>query len=50
MELGMITIAIGFLLLIRYKRTNNHNAFSEENGQDKTEKVNEKTLNEVNQS
>ncbi len=49
MELGMITIAIGFLLLIRYKRTNNHNAFSEGNGQEETDAVNEIPSNEINQ-
>jgi len=31
MELGMATIAIGFLLLIRYKRTNNHISSSNNN-------------------
>ncbi|KUK45919.1 MAG: putative membrane protein [Anaerolinea thermophila] len=50
MELGMITIAIGFLLLIRYKLINNHSAFSEGNDQENTDRVNEKTPNEVNQS
>ena len=33
MEIGMATIAIGFLLLIRYKRNNNHHQQQENDGQ-----------------
>jgi hypothetical protein len=33
MEIGMATIAIGFLLLIRYKRNNNNHQQPENNGQ-----------------
>jgi hypothetical protein len=49
MELAMITIAIGFLLLIRYKRSNNHSVFSEENGQEKTDALNENPSDEISQ-
>jgi hypothetical protein len=49
MELGMITIAVGFLLLIRYKRRNNHSVFSEGNGQEETDAVNEIPSNEISQ-
>jgi len=49
MELGMITIAIGFLLLIRYKRTNNHSVFPEGNEQEETDAVNETQSKEISQ-
>ena len=44
MEIGMATIAVGFLLLIRYKRIKNHKAVSK-NGVDEENKSNNNVIN-----